>query len=225
MEMLQRKYNPPMESREATRAWWSQVPHTTHYAYESNVLDFRGLNLDGRDLSGISLDGRCLDDYSGCNCLYKETEFQSSTAQRADFSASQFISAQMSPLYARGAIFKDCTLTGCFLMGIGPRFHTTYEGELTKGNFSDFRDCDFTNVVAIRCGFDRCDFRGARFTNAKFVDCCFNESDLTEVDFGGVSFEGCDFSRAELPASAEVHALVEQGNNRALETIRWKPSA
>lgn len=222
MEMLRRKFHPPNEPREATWAWWSKVPQTKHYAYESEVIDFRGVTLDGRDLTGVSLSGRCLDDLLGRNILYKETGFQGSTVQRADFSGSEFDYAQMSPIYARGAIFKDCKLSRCYLMGIGPRFHPNSPQEPIQGNYSDLRDCDFSNVVADRCGFDRCDFRGARFTNAKFVDCQFDAADLTEVDFEGVSFAGCDFSWTELPDKPEVHALVNQGNNKAVATIKWR---
>jgi uncharacterized protein YjbI with pentapeptide repeats len=197
------------------------VAQRTHYAYDTLVFDFRELILDSKSVGKISLAGSCLDDLLGRNALYKETGFQSSTAQRADFSGSEFDYAQMSPFYARGASFKDCKMTWCYLMGIGPRFHPNNPSEPIPGNFSDLRDCDFSNVVATRCGFDRCDFKGARFTNAKFVDCQFDAADLTEVDFGGVSFEGCDFSWTELPDKTEIRALVNQGNNKALDTIKW----
>lgn len=222
VEMLARTLNPPLESREVTWAWWAKAPKVTHFAYETEIGDFRGLNFNGKNLSYLELTGCCLDEYSGRNALYKETQFQGSTAQRADFSGSEFDYAQMSPFYARGASFKDCKMARSFLMGIGPRFDPRNPSVAIPGNFSDFRDCDFSNLVADNCGFDRCDFRCARFTNAKFVDCRFDAADLTEVDFDGVSFEECDFSCTELPDRPEIRALISRGNNKATETIHWR---
>lgn len=222
MEIFERLLTPPIEQRDDTFAWWSKVPRTTHYAYESEEIDLRGIDLNGRDLTSISLSWSCLDDLQGRDALYKETGFQSSTARQADFSGSEFDHAQMSPFYARGASFKDCEMYVCVMAGIGPRFDPGNPNEPIKGNYSDLRDCDFGNVVATRCHFDRCDFRGARFTNAKFVDCRFDAADLTEVDFEGVSFEGCDFSWTELPDRQEVRALISRGSNRATETIHWR---
>jgi uncharacterized protein YjbI with pentapeptide repeats len=202
------------------RSWYeTSAPKVPHVTSNGTVLDCRHAKFDGllitdkADMSWCALDGS-----SVRGCTFDRTLLQSSLAADCDFTDSRFVKAQMSPFYAPRAIFKDCVFEGGFVMGIGPR-------HIEKGAFSDLRECDFSGVQAKGTGFDRCDFTGAKLRGARFVGCRFDESDLRGVDLSGASFQACDLVDAQMDDTPAAHALVEQGSNLNVDSIRWSPPA
>ncbi|ELT99786.1 hypothetical protein CAPTEDRAFT_202395, partial [Capitella teleta] len=95
------------------REWYATAPKAPHPTL-GELLDMRGLHLKNEQIGKAEFDA-VLDGTADC-----------------DFTGSRFIVAQMSPIYAPEAIFKDCVFESCFLMGIGPRNYS-------KGAFSDLK--------------------------------------------------------------------------------------
>lgn len=194
------------------REWYAAAPKTAHPIL-GELLDCRFLNLT-QQLIGEATMNVVLDNSHMRACTFEKTRFQNASAANCDFTASRFIAAQMSPIYAPGAIFKNCVFDSCFLMGIGPRSY----GE---GAFSDLRGCDFTGTHASKTGFDRCDVRGANLTQARFIGCQFFEADLRDADLTGTAFEGCEFGGVQMNDTAAIRALVQVGNNLEVDQIQW----
>jgi uncharacterized protein YjbI with pentapeptide repeats len=187
--------------------WYATRAPRTYHSIRGESLDCRALNIDGLRIGAQWL-GHVLDDSSAIRCTFDRTEFQSASAQRCNFKGSRFIVAQMSPIYAPDAIFRNCIFDSCFLMGIGPR-------HFGKGAYSNLCRCDFTGARAIDTGFLRCDFRGSCFVNARFTSCDFLEADLRDVDPDGAQFEKCDFGGALIDNSLRV--ILRNGGNIRFE--------
>lgn len=194
------------------REWYTTAPTAPHPTL-GELLDCRGLHLENSQIGEAALDA-VLDGSTLRACTFNHSVFVHASAANCDFTASRFIVAQMSPIYAPGAVFKDCVFESCFLMGIGPRNYS-------KGAFSDLRGGNFTGVQASKTAFNRCDLRGAKLNQAHFVDCEFLEADLRGVDLSGTRFENCEFGGAQMDDTLTVRALVQTGNNLELDTIQW----
>ena len=110
--------------------WYTTAPKTPHPT-EVESVDARFFEIDNC-IVGKAWWIYVLDGSSAKACMFEGTRFQGASAANCDFTASRFIVAQMSPIYAPGAVFKDCVFESCFLMGIGPRNYS-------KGAFSDLR--------------------------------------------------------------------------------------
>jgi uncharacterized protein YjbI with pentapeptide repeats len=202
------------------REWFRNFAQWTKcYATEQDNIDCRGLVLDGMTLGKISL--YAMDNSSAINTTFERTGLQGASLKHCNLSGSRFIVAQMSPVYAYQANFSGCTFETCFLMGTGRRNYVDHTGVPVPGTYSDFRECDFTNVRAKKSAFERCEMQGANFAHAEFVDCSFKISDLTGVLLDGTRFERCDFDRAWLDDTTELRAMVERGNNLNLDTVVW----
>jgi Pentapeptide repeats (8 copies) len=212
---------PPLSDGMTEREWYQRVaPHTICYATEQMDIDCRHLNFDGMSF-GDSWLNYVLDYSSAINTTFERTGLQGASLKHCNMRGSRFIVAQMSPIYAYQANFSDCIFETCFLMGTGRRNYVDHTGVAVPGTYSDFRECDFTNVRAKKSAFERCEMQGANFSQAQFVDCSFKVSDLTGVLLEGTSFERCDFDRAWLDNTPPVRALVERGDNQNLDTIVW----
>ena len=195
------------------RTWFATAPQFDHPTI-GVAFDLRGVSLENRDLAGCGLESSVLDDGSARGCKFDKILLQGSSADRCDFTGSQFNEAQMSPFYASQAIFRHCIFNSCFLMGIGPRDYTT-------GAFSDLRNCDFTGVDAIKTYFERCDLRETRFTNGQFTHCNFFQSDLRGGEFYKARFSGCNFTEAEFDDLPSLREMVLRGGNLGVERINW----
>lgn len=209
-----------LDSPQLLREWFGSAPKVENYI-GSEDFDFRCVDISGRSLGKVSLAYCVLDGAQASGCDFEHTDFQRSTAQNCDFSNSKFEITQMSPLYAHGSNFGNCQFRSCFAQGVGPRHHTNSEGVPTKGTYSDFRDCNFTNAIAVKTGFDRCDFRNADFTGAAFEDCIFSESDLRGVKFGNTQFVRCDLRMAMVDDTPEWRNALEFDGNLDVDTIVW----
>ncbi len=223
-EVLRLLLNPgslPEHTDGMSRREWFKAfaPWTKCYATEQESIDCRGLVLDGMTLGKISL--FVLDCVSAVNTTFDRTGLQGASLKHCNMRGSHFIVAQMSPIYAYQANFSDCIFETCFLMGTGRRNYVDHTGVAVPGTYSDFRECDFTNVRAKKSAFERCEMQGANFAQAEFVDCSFKISDLTGVLLESTRFERCDFDRAWLDDTPQVRALVERGGNQNLDTIVW----
>jgi hypothetical protein len=212
---------PPLLDGMTEREWYKTVaPRTIYYATEKSGIDCRGLNLNEL-IFGESFMNYVFDFSSAVKTTFNKTYLQNSSFQHSNLSGSRFIVAQMSPIYAYQANFSDCVFETCFLMGTGRRNYVDHTGVPVPGTYSDFRECNFTNVRAKKSAFERCEMQGANFSQAQFVDCSFKISDLTGVLLEGATFERCDFDRAWLDDTPQVRALVERGGNQNLDTIVW----
>jgi len=175
------------------RTWFKLVAPRTQHPLDPADLDRRGISLDGLHAGEQQLTG-VLDSASFRGCVFDKTGFQSASAAHCDFTGSRFLDAQMSPLYAPHAIFKDCEFEGCFVQGWGERGLKDSEGNVKEGSFSDLRNCDFSGVRAMQTCFDCCDFSGARFVDAQFAQCQFDISDFRGANLDRARFTMCSFS-------------------------------
>lgn len=194
------------------REWYATAPKASHPTL-GELLDMRGLHLKNEQIGKAEFDA-VLDGSTLRACTFSRTVFVHASAADCDFTGSRFIVAQMSPIYAPEAIFKDCVFESCFLMGIGPRNYS-------KGAFSDLKRCDFSGVHANKTSFNRCDFRGAKLSRARFTHCEFFEADLRGVDLKGVQFEGCEFGNAQIDDTPDARAVVLGGDNLEFDSIQW----
>jgi uncharacterized protein YjbI with pentapeptide repeats len=202
------------------REWYARAAPKTEHPVREATLDCRGLNLDHQEVGEIWLN-YILDEGSFRACKFKKTFLQSASAERCHFDRSVFDYVQMSPFYGANSDFGNCQFISCFAQGAGPRNHTNSEGVPTKGTYSDFRDCNFTNAIAVKTGFDRCDFRNADFTGASFEGCIFSESDLRGVKFGKAQFVRCDLRMAMVDDTPEWRNALGLNGNLDVDTVVW----
>ncbi len=219
------------------------VPYVGHDRQES--LDCRGMDLHGRNLTNVDL--QYILDYSDLSgCFLKGTGFQHASARYVDFSGSKFEHVQMSPIFAQGASFRDCVFEGGWLFG-----HGTFNNN--QGDFSDLRECDFTNCkinganishadlsqsnltnARIKdCNFALSVFKGANFKDAQFESCNFSGGDpavypdclvdMRGVNFSGTVFRRCDFSYCQIDDTEQARFVVGRGGNKGIDLIQWMP--
>jgi uncharacterized protein YjbI with pentapeptide repeats len=204
--------------------WYLQVaPKTFHPTLDKLTFDCRGLILHDREIGDVWLN-YVVDESCFTACVFSRTHLQSISAQYCDFSESQFLSAQMSPFYARGSIFRNCQFVSCYAQGQMPRYHKDVHGILRKGTYSDFRNCDFSNVRAQKTGFDRCDFRNTDFAGAQFERCIFSESDLRGIVANNTQFKDCDFQCAMIDDTPAWRIALNTHVNLNTEKIVWTAS-
>jgi uncharacterized protein YjbI with pentapeptide repeats len=177
------------------RTWFMSVAPRTKHPLDPATLDLRGICLDGLHAGKEHLSG-VIDGGSFRACVFEETGLQSASAAQCDFTGSHFLAAQMSPLYAPHATFKDCVFEHCFVQGWGERGLKDSEGNVLEGSYSDLRDCDFSGVRATQTCFECCDFRGARFVDAQFAQCQFDISDFRGANLERAQFTACEFPGA-----------------------------
>jgi len=185
-------------------------------------VDCRFVDISGETFGNQSL-SYILDNGDVSNSLFIETGFQDGTAKDAKFSGSRFVRAQMSPYFATGANFEDCTFIKSFLYGAYASYRREPDGEeMYNGIPTDLTDCSFKRVVADDTDFGVCDFKGADFTEAYFEKCVFQMADLRHVKFTRTRFVKCSFEHAWLSDTPENRSLLERGDNLKIDTVVWK---
>ena len=205
------------------REWFKTAPKTASYAVDREYFDFRCIDISGSQLGDVSLAYLVLDGARASGCRFEGTSIQRSAARNSNFSSSQFIVAQLSPMYAQASNFSNCKFISTFAQGAGPRDLKDVHGIPIKGTYSDFRDCDFSNVRAQKTGFDRCDFRNADFTGAQFERCIFSESDLQGVLASNTQFIDCDLQGALIDDTPTWRSMLSVHTNLNTEKIVWTP--
>jgi uncharacterized protein YjbI with pentapeptide repeats len=202
------------------REWFRSIAPRVKHPINGNIIDCRGINLDGLHIGEEWLND-VLDEGSFRGCVFDKTGFQSASAARCDFTGARFVAAQMSPLYAPNATFKDCVFERCFVQGWNVRGLKDSEGNMIEGSYSDLRGCNFVGMRATRTDFDFCDFRGARLSEAQCAECNFELSDFRGADLDRTQFTACKFKGAQFDDTAAIRTLVQQGGNFGVSAIVW----
>lgn len=221
-EGLSRLIHPETFDQGDVRAWWNNFPTVPHYALDDYfIFDFRYISLNRVEVEGVSLSQSCFDGIDARGAVFRRVGFQESTACGADFSDAVFIEAQMSRFFAPSARFSRCRIENSFLQGHHARDLVNRAGEIVRGGFSDFSECDFTEAAVVGSTLRRCDLRGASVMGAKFERCSFEASDLRGIDLVVGEFVECDFQNAMVDASPNNIAVAKRQLNS--HSIAWRP--
>lgn len=123
---------------------------------DSYVVDLRGINFDGHDLSGLDL---CFIDLSHASfqrCTLTRTCFQRSDLSFANFSHSIMPETDLLQIHAHEAVFDHCVLEGAMMMA----------SDLTN---SSFRHANLQRVVMDNSNVTGCHFKTAKTRFASFA--------------------------------------------------------
>lgn len=132
---------------------------------DSYVVDLRGINFDGYDLSGLDLCFMDLSHASFQGGTLTRTCFQRSDLSFANFSHSIMPEADLLQVHAHKAVFDHCVLEGAMMMA----------SDLTS---STFRHANLQRVVMDNSYVTGCHFKTAKTRFASFAKAF--KSDLQE---------------------------------------------
>ncbi|WP_229614315.1 pentapeptide repeat-containing protein [Pseudomonas syringae] len=130
----------------------SKIPMIT----EGYVVDLRGINFDGYDLSGLDLCFMDLSHASFKGCMLTKTCFQRSDLSFADFTHSTMPEADLLQIHAHKAVFDHCSMESAMMMA----------SDLTG---SSFREANLQSAVMDNSRVVGCNFKSANLHLASFA--------------------------------------------------------
>jgi uncharacterized protein YjbI with pentapeptide repeats len=133
------------------------------------TLDFRDLDLSGRDAVGAEVD----------QCRYRNVNLSQSTLRRALIRDAVFDRCDLANLRARECSISRTVLAGSRMTGLS---------WLAGG----LRDVTFTD-----CRMDLTSFRQSTFKDVVFAGCRLAQADFGDADLSGARFERCDLAGAQ----------------------------
>jgi uncharacterized protein YjbI with pentapeptide repeats len=200
---------------EAQKDWYQQRALKVRHPYENLCLDLGGADFSKMQVGEIWLSGCSLIFSNFEYSSFRETNFQGSLLESANLSNCNIFRAQFLPIFASHCNFSHSVIDSCTFENFGP-------AEKGKGYYSELMHTNFSHCQVSKSSFSWCDFSNANLSHARFTGCRFDRADMSAVNFEQAQFSDCDFSTAALDDTAQIRALVNQGNNRGLEKIQWQ---
>ncbi len=160
---------------------------------EKNILDFRGLFLDGIKIK------KAIVEYAD----FSFSSFKTTWIENSVFNKCIFNNVNFSNFSDHGNRFIDCNFLSCKFIhsSIG------YEG-------SNFSKCTFDNCNFQKSIFIRTEFIGTKFINCKIKNLDFNASFFEDCDFEGL-IENVWF-RGNFPLTSDIKEFGQPKRNEML---------
>ncbi|WP_027183144.1 DUF2169 family type VI secretion system accessory protein [Desulfovibrio inopinatus] len=176
----------------------SEAPHTgaTAESDDRQPLDFRGLDLSGKDFTGQGLQGALF-----CDAILEETRFDEANLTGADFSRAvlhraRFHKANLQKtrfdkVHASAAVFTLVKMEG---------------GRAEKADFSetDWSGADLRSTCFESTCFDQATMTGMIATKSLFLKSTFRRAMMRDVVFEGADLTRVDASGADMTGASLV---------------------